>query len=349
MHSVLLFETLLRRARRGEIRVSRVSAKTKDHCDQNKGRWHQPKVMRTLRIQRNMSQTHLADAINKQMIELMPETYHSSMALTQSMISDLELGRTSPSLPVLYAMATFFEVDMNELLVPDLKQQTLTQSTVTIMSNQDNEISTNQIAILSSFPSPLFDEAQPHNGLGAKKHININYTEIYTLPSLMNFMFAPTISYTRQDKVKILQAMSSFFSRSIYRSLYFSSKAHSNTWQALTPSIFKSGKKISYLLPDSLNTTDSAQRKTITLTDEAITKEIETIYLNQVDMLKDSMILLQIAIQTLELNHANWPMDAMENFYHECVRRTYDAEAIKRTFCPEMQTHLTGLETASVS
>lgn len=85
-----------------------------------KVRWHSHEKLKGYRSATGMNQSEFASAINLYMRECMPLVYRPSMDLTQSMISDLELGRTDFSLPALYATASLLEVGINDLLVSSL-------------------------------------------------------------------------------------------------------------------------------------------------------------------------------------------------------------------------------------
>jgi len=68
-----------------------------------------------------LMQEGLAEAINQYLKRHFPDLYHPSLLMTQSYVSDLELGKTDPSLPILQAMSGFFGVDIDELLVSALR------------------------------------------------------------------------------------------------------------------------------------------------------------------------------------------------------------------------------------
>ena len=319
----------------------------KEHFFQ-KLRWHRPEKIRLLRRKANLNQAELAEAVNNYMREEMPDVYHASMALTQSMISNIELGRTNFSLPTLYAFAGFFKVSVERILTPAISQVVAEETYLLSQNDLSKEVNPDEkVAILPNFPSSLFSPHEEHNHFGVKDNLKKQYTEIYQFKSYMNFLFSPCTPYTKEEKISILQEMITFFEGSIFRNFLFSDYV-SDTDSLQESLIYKDGTNTFYALPTLYSTHDfpeSNKIQFIMIRNTRVSQIIDSCYLENKSLIANPITFLRIAIKILTVKKAAASLEPIAHFYRECVYQHLDTNLIKRSFTPEIQNYLDSLST----
>lgn len=84
-------------------------------------RWHNGGKIKLLRKQRKLTQEQLAEAVSVHLHKLLPTVSSPDLILTQSLLSDLEVGRTELSVLHLYGLSSFFNVPLEEFLTFNLQ------------------------------------------------------------------------------------------------------------------------------------------------------------------------------------------------------------------------------------
>lgn len=79
-------------------------------------RWHNGGKIKLLRKQRKLTQEQLAEAVSAHLRKFLPASSSPDLILTQSLLSDLEVGRTDLSVLHLYGLSSFFNVPLEEFL-----------------------------------------------------------------------------------------------------------------------------------------------------------------------------------------------------------------------------------------
>lgn len=305
--------------------------------------------LRELREQRGLRQAAFADEINAHMRNLLDSLPTSEM-LTQSMVSDLELGNADLSILHLFTISDFFGVTPAALLVSDLSlihtgEVTVNHSAAVKKCEMSGShpylcaLGERRFLVCSSFPSELFSSARCFDCYVKGSQSGKEHVEFYPLDTLISFLFSPVGLDCKQTKLQTLEQMQQYFSSSIYRRLYFiPSHLHSRMREPCM-SIEPEGGAVTLLFP-----AHSGNISHVAVNNPQFAEELYRYYHQGTVLIHDALSLLAIAHQTLLLDFEENSAAAMCYFYKQCVTRTRYADWIRECFTPEVQQMLVGDE-----
>ncbi len=304
------------------------------------------KRLRELRELHQLRQMDFAEQVNEHMRVKLP-MFRSSEALTQSMVSDLELGNADLSILHLFAISSFFGVAPLDLLGDGLQAVGKSEIKLCGVAELRNcgavaeyahtslcqSLDTGHFFVCAAFPSGFFASDTCFECCSQLALPDAEHIEFYPLEVLISFLFAPTGKDSKQAKIRILERMRDYFSSSIYRRLYFIPSHLSSRLSDPCMNINADSGVVTLLFPDN------AQHFThVEVNNREFAETLYKHYYQGVPLVHDALSLLDIAHQTLTTEHAAAePWAALQFFYQQCVLRTRYADWVRECFNPDVQ------------
>ena len=306
------------------------------------------KRLRELREQAGLRQAAFADEVNAHMRQLMSNVPTAEM-LTQSMVSDLELGNADLGILHLFALSDFFSVPPAELLVEDL--QPIRTGEVNICSGSSKrqcadgtshpflcELGEKRFFISPTFPSDFFISGKCVDCYDRNADANKEHVEFYPLDAFVAYLFSPLGRDDRGAKLKVLGRMQKYFSSSIFRRLYFLPTHQSMRVKEPCMSIDPGSGVVTVLFPSYMGDFTHLE-----MHNREVSAALYAHYHQGSDLVHDTLSLLDIAQRTLMMEHAGEGLSSIRYFYRQCVMRTRCADQVKSCFTPEIQRALSDI------
>lgn len=290
--------------------------------------------LRELRESRRMRQTEFTEAFNNYLKQAIPDLNTSDL-LTQSMLSDLELDKAELSITHWLALSQFFSAPSAELLSKRLQhiyyQEVYTETSAkhTHLATTFNDQPSTFFKVCNWFPTRHFTCSECFANLLKAKPSSQEHIEFYPLSSFIEFLFSPVGTYSKADKITILQRMLHYFSINIYQRLYFIP----NTQQRLRDASIRIDAyqgKVSFLLP-----VDQQDLRYIHINNRGLAQSLHSYY-QSIDRINDTLHILETA-QRILAEDTPLQITAIRKFYQECSTTPHHKQWIRECFTPEIQ------------
>lgn len=307
-------------------------------CSRN--RWHDSAKIRDLRRDMQLTQVQLATEVSEHLRELLPGVSSPDLILTQSLVSDLELGRTDLSLLHLYGLSSFFNVGLSELLCQPLRELNRGEVKISVYASQSErdtylDATTDEhFAVVGCFPSPLFQ--QP--GKSLRMAGRSGFTEVYTLESLVSFLFSPATPYSRVEKIVILEQMISHFSHGIQRRIYFSPPLKEGAGKKHGFQLRKDTQAVLCHMP--VQNGAGVLRE---IQNTGLFEALQNAYMREIKLIQHGLLLLEIARDVLKQGSDLNLLKEINHFYRDCAQRLNIAGLLKSCFSPDIQHRLSAV------
>lgn len=285
-------------------------------------------------MSKRLNQSEFAEAINRFLAEELPEMYRPRMALTQSLISDLERARTDISFLALYGMSRLFRVPESDLLNGNLKI-----ARANGFHSSAAELDEAAICFSTQFPSQSFLALSDLEKSSAKTPIVKHKIYFYELKGFLDFLFSPVSSLSRVQKITVLKAMHRYFTKGIDRRLFF----------LVGNMISLTGLKMFYLSQKSQTiyfpTLVQNGRMPVSLVLESasgrlLSSSIESKFIEEGEIVHSSVVLLEIAIEVLTSSQNVGLIETLRAFLNQCDAHKTVPVQVKSLLSPEIQSVL---------
>ena len=302
--------------------------------------------LRELREQARLRQSEFADKVNAHMREKLP-MFRSPDSLTQSMVSDLELGNADLSILHLFAISSFLGVAPLELLNDGLLA--IGKSEIKLCGSEElrkcdsvlnaphpslcANVGMGRFFVCAAFPTGFFSSDTCFECRIQSAALNEEHIEFYPLEVFVNFLFSPTGNDSREVKLQILERMLKYFSSSIYRRLYFIPSHLHSRMNDPCMSIDEQLGLVTLLFPDNMGSFTH-----VMVNNREFATTLYQHYHQGVPLVHDALSLLDIAQRTLTMEYTvTEPWAALRFFYQQCVLRTRYADWVRECFNPDVQ------------
>lgn len=299
------------------------------------------KRLKALRQIKGLSQAGLAQALQA----LIKPYMKNGFVIQQPDIARIELEKSTLDVPELLGYSQFFGTDIDDLLKPHFRslhknafclQQFSTDSDADDYFTRMEEAG--RILAYSHFPSSFFMENQATNRR-FQQIAQTDYceTHLYTLDSLLSFIFSPISRYGYAQRDSILERYVEHFRQRHNKRLYLFSRA-SFTPHSLFPNLVLLPEKATLLMLAPIMQQQQGD-VFLEIHDELICKQVHDFYFQTVPLLETSIPLLRIGRETLALLQDGVSMEnAIRFFYDEVQKRSpEDAEAVLQNVGQDIQ------------
>ncbi len=295
--------------------------------------------LRELRQSTGKNQAEMATELEKILKPHMWVGY----TIQQADVSRLELERSAIDLPKLLGYASYFKLDIANLLKPKFQPFCKSDTHLQIFEDteQANQYLTQlekggRILVYTQFPSDFFcTEPQGQRLLQIAK-ADYPATEIYSLDAFLSFLFSPVSAYSLDEKTEILTRYLGYFRNNLRHNLrFFTRSTLSGLSHVPNMEILPEGKAL--LLPSPV----LQHRQGDAFFELRSAELFEKAYgfYQQLHTLDGNLVFLRIGLETLDRMRDGSPArDAIRFFYQEVCKRTFDcASAVLENFSPEIQ------------
>lgn len=296
--------------------------------------------LRELREALHLRQAEFAEKVNEHMRVVLPNLPAAEI-LTQTMVSDLELGYAELGVLHLLAISNFFGVMPVDLLSSDLKL--IDKTEIDIQANiplvcdavhpyfcktSDDD----RVFVFPKFPSGFFTSSKCVHCDRNNVSNRWEYIEFYPLESLLDFLFSPIGFDGRQEKLQVLERMLAYFKASIYRHLYFIPRRHYSRIEDACVHISPTDGVVTFLFPDS-----EKGISFVNVNNQKLADMLHTHYRQEVVLMRHGLMLLEAAYSTLLVMDERAQMESIQLFYQKCLVWSECAVWVKECFTPEVR------------